>query len=82
MANEEYSVEIKRKDTGLILMLFFLGWFGADKFYYTKNFKDAWKFALVKFAYNIIFIGIIWNIYDIAKAFKCEYQLDAREYFA
>lgn len=84
MANEEYVMEEekKSKDTGLILILFFLGWLGIDKFYYAKSFKIAWKFALVKLAYNIIFLGIIWNIYDIVKAFQGKYEFDAREYFA
>lgn len=79
---EEYGVEEKKVDAGLIVMLFFLGWLGMDKFYYTKNFKKGWKFALVKLAYNIIFIGVVWNIFDIVKAFQGKYELDAREYFA
>lgn len=83
MANNEYYVpsDKKEKDMGLILILIFLGWLGIDKFYYAKSFKGAWKFALVKLAYNIILIGALWNIFDIIKACQGKYELDFRDYF-
>lgn len=80
--SEEYLVEEKKIDIWLIFTLFLGGWFGIDKFYYTKNFVDAWKFALVKLLYNLILLGVFWNIFDIVMAFKGKYQLDCREYFA
>lgn len=81
MANTEYEVQQEDLDTGLLLMLIFLGWFGIDKFYYAKSFKKAWKFALIKFLYNIIGLGILWNIFDIIQAIRLKYQFDFREYF-
>ena len=62
-------------------LLFLIGWFGLEKFYYAKSFKKAWKFVLVKFLYSLILIGLIWNIFDIVQAFRKKYQLDFREYF-
>lgn len=79
--NNIYEVPKEELDIGLILFLIFLGWFGIDKFYATKSFKGGWKFALVKFAYNIIGLGILWNIFDIIQAFRKKYQTDFREYF-
>lgn len=76
-----YDVEEKKVDGILILILVFLGWFGIDKFYVAKSFKGGWKFALVKFAYNLIGLGELWNIFDIIQAFRKKYQLDFREYF-
>lgn len=81
MANTEYEVQQEDLDTGLLLMLIFLGWFGIDKFYYAKSFKKAWKFALIKFLYSIIGLGILWNIFDIIQAIRLKYQFDFREYF-
>ena len=79
--NEEYGIKEEKLDAWLIVILIFLGWFGIDKFYYAKSFKKAWKFALVKFLYTCIAIGVLWNIFDIIKACKKQYELDAREYF-
>jgi TM2 domain-containing membrane protein YozV len=81
MNKEEYEVPQKKLDAWLIVILFFLGWLGIDKFYITKSFKKGWKFALVKLAYNLIGIGIVWNIFDIVMAFRDKYQLDFRDYF-
>jgi TM2 domain-containing membrane protein YozV len=81
MSNEEYGVEVKTLDIGLVFMLIFLGWLGLDKFYAAKGFKAGWKFALVKFAYTLIGIGILWNIFDIIQAFRKKYELDFRDYF-
>lgn len=81
MEVEEYGVEKKKRDGILILLLFIIGWFGCEKFYYAKSFKKAWKFVLVKFLYSCIGLGIIWNIFDIVQAFRCKYQLDFRDYF-
>lgn len=81
MAMEEYYVQEKKRDSILILLLFLIGWFGLEKFYYAKSFKKAWKFVLVKFLYSLILIGLIWNIFDIVQAFRKKYQLDFREYF-
>ena len=69
MAMEEYYVQEKKRDPILILLLFLVGWFGLEKFYYAKSFKKAWKFVLVKFLYSIV------------QAFRKKYQLDFREYF-
>lgn len=84
MSKEEYYVETKTKKTDpvLLIILFFLGWFGIDKFYVAKSFKKAWKFALVKFLYTIILLGVIWNIFDFVKAIQGKYEFDFREYFA
>lgn len=81
MTNTVYEVEEKKVDAILIVFLVFLGWFGIDKFYFAKSFKKAWKFALIKLAYTLIGLGIIWNIFDIVMAFKKKYQFDFREYF-
>lgn len=84
MSKEEYFVETKKKEVNpvLLVIIFFLGWFGIDKFYAAKSFRGGWKFALVKFAYNIILIGVIWNIFDFVKALMGKYELDFRDYFA
>lgn len=81
MANTVYEVEEKKVDPILILYLVFLGWFGIDKFYAAKSFKKGWKFALIKLAYTIIGLGILWNIFDIIQAIRKKYELDFREYF-
>jgi len=84
MANEEYVVEQKSRkvDPWLIVILVFLGWLGIDKIYAAKNFRKAWKFWLVKLAYCLIGIGLIWNIFDIVRAIMGSYELDFRDYFA
>lgn len=69
-------------DWGLFFISLFLGFFGIDKFYYLKSFKLAWKFALVKFLFNLIFIGILWDIWDDIMILTKTYQVDAREYLA
>ena len=61
-------------DTGLFLITLFLGWFGIDKFY--KGGKSA------KLLCTFIFIGIIWNIFDLIQIARGKYELDFREYFA
>ncbi len=81
MNHEEYGMAEKKKDSILILLLFLIGWLGFEKFYAAKSFKGGWKFALVKFAYCLIGLGLIWNIFDIVKAFQGKYELDFREYF-
>ena len=81
MSHEIYEYQETKRDPILIVMLFFLGWFGLEKFYVAKSFKKAWKFALVKLLYSCIGLGLIWNIFDIVKAFQKKYELDFREYF-
>ena len=81
MSHEIYEYQETKRDPILIVMLFFLGWFGLEKFYVAKRFKKAWKFALVKLLYSCIGLGLIWNIFDIVKAFQKKYELDFREYF-
>ena len=81
-----YAVEEKKRDGILILLLFLVGWVGADKWYAAKDtekgaLKGGWKFFLIKFLYCCIGIGFLWNIFDIVKAFQMKYQLDFREYF-
>ena len=80
-SNAVYGVEDKKLDGLLILILFLVGWLGIDKFYVAKSWKGGWKFALVKLLYTCIGLGIIWNIFDIVKAFQKKYELDFREYF-
>lgn len=84
MSKEEYYVDTgkKKADPVLLVILIFLGWFGIDKFYVAKSFKKGWKFMLVKFLYNVILIGVLWNIFDIVKAIQGKYELDFRDYFA
>lgn len=84
MSKEEYYVDTgkKKADPVLLIILIFLGWFGIDKFYAAKSFKKGWKFMLVKFLYNVILIGVLWNIFDIVKAIQGKYELDFRDYFA
>ncbi len=81
MANTVYEVEEQKVDGLLLVFLVFLGWFGGDKFYAAKSFKGGWKFALIKFLYSIIGLGLLWNIFDIIQACRKKYQLDFREYF-
>ena len=81
MENTVYEVKEEKVDALLLVFLIFLGWFGADKFYVAKSFKGGWKFALVKFLYSIILLGLIWNIFDIIQALRKKYQFDFREYF-
>lgn len=64
----------------LFLITVFLGWFGADKFYEVG--KKAWKIAVVKFLCTLIFVGIIWNIFDLIQIARRKYEVDPREYFA
>lgn len=80
MNHEEYGIQEKKRDPILIL-LFLIGWIGMEKFYAAKSFKGGWKFALVKFLYCLIGLGLLWNIFDIVKAFMGKYELDFREYF-
>lgn len=81
MNHEEYGMAEKKKDPILILLLFLIGWLGLEKFYAAKSFKGGWKFALVKLAYCLIGLGLIWNVFDIVKAFQGKYEIDFREYF-
>lgn len=81
MATVEYGIQEEKRDNLLILLLILIGWLGLDKFYAAKGFKAGWKFALVKFLYCLIGIGLLWNIFDIIQAFRKKYQLDFREYF-
>lgn len=81
MTKTEYEVEKKDLDSTLLIILIFLGWLGIDKFFAVKSFKGGWKFALVKFLYLFIGLGILWNIFDIVQCIRKKYQLDFREYF-
>lgn len=67
-------------DIKLLLITIFLGWFGIDK--YVAGGKKAWKIATVKLLSCIIFIGAIWNIYDIIQIARQKYEIDPREYLA
>lgn len=69
-------------DWTLFFLTLFFGWFGLEKFYVKPSWKETWKFWLVKFGYNLIFVGIIWNIWDLVMILLKRYQFDAREYFA
>ncbi len=81
MNKEEYSLAIEPVKPSFLLVLIFLGWFGIDKFVYSRSFKKGWKFAVVKLLYTCIGLGIIWNIFDIVQYCRHKYQLDFREYF-
>jgi hypothetical protein len=62
----------------LILVIFFGGWLGLDKFYALK--AKGWKLFLIKFLANTIGIGELWNILDLVMAFVKKYQADPRDY--
>lgn len=81
MAKTYYSNEKEEFSPLFLLCLIFLGWLGIDKFVYIKSFKLGWKFALVKLLYNLIFVGVLWNIFDIIQYCRHKYQFDFREYF-
>ncbi len=81
MTNSIYEVEEKKIDGKLLIFLIFLGWFGIDKFIAAGSFKAGWKFALVKFLYNLIVLGMLWNIFDIIQCIRKKYELDFRNYF-
>lgn len=66
-------------DWKMFLITIFLGWFGVDKFY--KGGLKGWKHFLIKFGFTLIFIGIVWNIFDLVQICRGKYQFDAREYF-
>lgn len=55
----------------LFLICLFLGWFGIDKLY-----KGDVKLFVIKFLLNFLFIGEIWNIYDIICAALGKYKLN------
>lgn len=83
MKNEEYYVETQKTKVEPVfaLILIFLGWLGIDKFVYVKSFRKGWKYALVKLAYTIILLGVLWNIFDIIQYFRGKYEFDFRDYF-
>lgn len=72
----------ERIDWGLFFITLLLGWFGLDKFYVRRTWSPTWKFWLVKLGYNLIFVGALWNLWDLVMILLCRYQFDAREYFA
>ena len=65
-------------DWVLVVLIFFLGWLGIDKFYYDKN--NGWKYFLVKLLCTCIFIGVIWNIIDLIMTLLKKYRLDFLDY--
>ena len=67
-----------RIDRVLIVIIFFLGWLGIDKFYFAKG--KGWKIFLVKLLTNLIFIGAIWNLIDLIMALLKKYRLDPLDY--
>ena len=84
MANQYVIQEKKKIDPWMVVILVFLGWLGIDKIYYKfRNHVNAswWKFWLVKFGYNLIFVGILWNIFDIIQYCRHKYEYDFRDYF-
>lgn len=83
MNKEEYYVDTEKPkiEAGFLCVLIFLGWFGIDKIFYAKSFKASWKFFIVKLAYTIILLGVLWNIFDIIQYCRHRYQFDFREYF-
>ncbi len=56
----------------LFLICLFFGWLGIDKIYM----KGSFQIALVKFLLNFLFIGEIWNIYDMICALIGKYKLN------
>ncbi len=83
MKKEEYVVDTGSGSiqAGFLLVLIFLGWFGIDKIFYARSFRQSWKFFFVKFAYLLIGLGIFWNIFDIVQYCRHRYQFDFRDYF-
>ncbi len=84
MANQYVIQEKKKTDPWMIVILIFLGWLGIDKIYFKFRYHlnySWWKFWLIKFGYNLIFVGIIWNIFDIIQYCRHKYEYDFREYF-
>ena len=83
MKKEEYYVDTEKKPLSpvLLLVLIFLGWLGIDNFLAPGSFKKSWKFMVVKLAYNIILLGVLWNIFDIIQYCRGKYELDFRDYF-
>ncbi len=70
---EEEKIDIK-----LVLIIFFLGWFGIDKFYALKG--KGLKMFCIKFLANFIGVGEIWNIIDFIMALCKKYRADPRDY--
>ncbi len=65
---------MKNKKQGrmpLFLITLFLGWFGIDKLY-----MGSVKLFLIKFLLSFIFVGIVWNFYDIYCAITGTYKLN------
>ena len=62
----------KSKDRTLLLA-FFLGMFGAHRFYHGKKVSGAIQllitvlFGLVYFEWNLLFINLVWVLVDIVR---------------
>ncbi len=75
------TAEKPKINWGLFFMTLFLGWFGADKFFYAKQWNKTWKFAAIKFLCTFIIVGIFWNIFDCIQILRKKYKFDFRDYF-
>ncbi len=71
-------MEEEKIDIWLVVIIFFFGWLGVDKFYVLKG--KGWKIFLVKLLANCIGVGEIWNIIDLVMALCKKYKADPREY--
>ncbi len=62
----------------LVLVIFFGGWLGLDKFYALKS--AGWKLCLIKLFSTVIGLGVLWNILDLIMELCRLYRADPREY--
>jgi hypothetical protein len=62
----------------LLLIVFFGGWLGLDKFYALG--LKGWKLWGLKLLAMVIGIGELWNILDFVMACFGKYQADPRDY--
>jgi len=58
----------------VFIVCLFLGWLGIDKLI-VGGFGE-WKVALIKLVLTPIFVGIIWNLYDMVCAIIGNYQIN------
>lgn len=73
-----YEENSEQVNLGLVFIIFFLGWFGVDKFYTLG--KKGWKLFILKLLANCIGIGELWNIVDFIMALCKKYKADPRDY--
>lgn len=62
----------------LVVIIFFGGWLGLDKFYALKG--KGWKLFAIKLSGMVIGLGELWNLLDLIMALCRRYQADPRDY--